>query len=98
MLFVEAPLVAAQGASEAAGAAATGSMLAGTAPVMAVAPPMGGEEVSALFTSAIAAHAAQYLAATGVGVAQRGMLAGSSATSAAMYAATDAAAAAQLAL
>jgi PE family protein len=98
MLFVDTPLVAAQGATEAAGAATTGATLAGGAPAMAAMIPMGGEEVSALFAAAIAAHASQYLAATGVGVVQRGLFAASSATSSAAYAVTDATAATQLAM
>ena len=65
---------------------------------MAAPIPMGGEEVLALFAAAIAAHSAQYLAATGVGVVQRGSFAASAGTSSAAYVATDTAAAAQLAL
>ena len=98
MLFVDTPLVAAQGATEAAGAAATGGMIAGAAPAMVVPIPMGGEEVSMLFAQAIAAHSAEYLAATGVGVTQRELFAASAGTSAAAYEVTDLTAAAQLAL
>ncbi|GAB4916755.1 hypothetical protein MAHJHV34_47820 [Mycobacterium avium subsp. hominissuis] len=98
MLFVDAPLVAAQGATEAAGAAVTGATLAGSAPAMAVPVPMGGEEVSAMLAQAITAHAAQYLAATGIGVTQRGLFAATAGASSAAYAAMDTAAAAQLAL
>jgi hypothetical protein len=98
MLFVDTPLVAAQGATEAAGAAATGGMLAGAAPAMIVPVPMGGEEVSMLFAQAIAAHSAAYLAATGTGVAQRALFAASAGTSAAAYEVTDLTAAAQLAI
>jgi hypothetical protein len=98
MLFVDTPLVAAQGATEAAGAAITGATLAGSAPALTAAVPMGGEEVSAMLAQAITAHAAQYLAATGIGVAQRALFAATSGASSVAYAATDAAAAAQLAL
>jgi len=89
-MFIEIPVVAAQGASEAAGAAATGAVLGGSAPALGAVVPMGGEEVSAMFALAIAAHAAQYLTATGIGVAQRGQFAAQIATSAGVYAASDA--------
>jgi hypothetical protein len=98
MFMVDAPLLAAQGATEAAGAAVTGAALTGAAPVMVAPVPMGGEEVSLLFAQAIAAHAAQFEAATGIGVLQRAMFAGSSTTAAVAHAVTDATAAAQLAL
>lgn len=88
-MFIETPVVAAQGASEAVGAAATGAVLAGSAPGLGAVVPMGGEEVSAMFAQAIVAHAAQYLAATGLGVAQRGLFAAQVATSAGVYAASD---------
>jgi hypothetical protein len=97
-MFIETPAVAAQGASEAAGAAVTGAMLAGSAPAMGAVVPMGGEEVSVMFAAAITAHAAQYLAATGLGVAQRGLFAAQVGTSAGVYAASDALSQAALAL
>ena len=97
-MFVDTPLVAAQGATEAAGAAATSGVLTGAAPAIIMPIPMGGEEVSMLFAQAIAAHSAEYLAATGVGVSQRAMFAASAGTSAAAYEVTDLTAAAQLAL
>lgn len=96
MFMVETPILAAQGASEAAGAAAVGGVLAGATGAMVVPIPMGGEEVSLLFANAIAANAAQYLAASGVGVIQREMLAASSTTAAAAHEITDATAAVQL--
>lgn len=89
-MFIETSVVAAQGASEAVGTAATGAMLAGSAPALGAVMPMGGEEVSATFAQAIAAHAAQYLAATGLGVAQRELFAAQVANSAGVYAASDA--------
>ena len=89
-MFIETPVVAAQGASEAVGATATGAVLGGSAPAMGAVVPMGGEEVSVIFAQAIAAHAAQYLTATGLGVAQRGLFAAQVATSAGVYAASDA--------
>lgn len=97
-MFIETPVVAGQWASEAAGTAATGAVLAGSAPALGSVMPMGGEEVSTAFAQAIAAHAAQYLAATGLGVAQRGLFAAQVATSAGVYAATDALSQAALAL
>ncbi|MGV7254558.1 PE family protein [Mycobacterium kansasii] len=90
MLFITVPVVAAQSATEAAGAAVTGSMLAGAAPAMGAVVPMGGEEVSAMFAQAIATHAAEFLAATGWGVAQRGLFAGQVGTSAGVYTASNA--------
>ncbi|WP_454561758.1 PE domain-containing protein [Mycobacterium haemophilum] len=89
-MFIETPVVAAQGASEAIGTATTGAVLAGSAPALGAVVSMGGEEVSAMFAAAIVAHAAQYLAATGLGVAQRGLFAAQVATSAGIYAASDA--------
>lgn len=75
-MFIETPLLAAQGAAEAIGAATTGGVLMGAAPEMVAVPPMGGEEVSVMLAAAIAAHNAQFLAATGVGVVQRALFAG----------------------
>ena len=98
MLFVETPIVAAQSASEAIGTAVTGGMLAGAAPEMSAAVPMGSEEVSAALANAIAAHAANFLAMTGVAVAQRALFAAQVGTSAAVYAASDALAANPLTL
>ncbi|MBZ4511868.1 PE domain-containing protein, partial [Mycobacterium avium subsp. hominissuis] len=71
MMFIEAPALAAQAASEGAGGATTAATLAAGAPAMGAVLPMGGEEVSAMFAQAIAAHGAQFLAAGALGVAQR---------------------------
>lgn len=98
MLFVETPVVAAQSASEAVGAAVTGATLVGAAPEMSAVVPMGSEEVSAALASAMAAHAADFLAVTGVSVAQRALFAAQVGTSAAVYAAADALAANPLTL
>jgi hypothetical protein len=98
MLNVEAPVVAGQSAMEAAGAATTGAMLAGTSPAMVGVMPMGGEEVSAMLAAAIESHSAQFLAVTGVAVAQRAMLAAQIGTSAAVYTTSNALSAASLAL
>jgi hypothetical protein len=95
-LLVDTPILAAQGASETAGAATVGGVLVGGTPAMLAPVPMGGEEVSMLFAQAIAANAAQYLAASGVGVVQRTALAASSTTAAAAHELTDATAAVQL--
>ncbi|MBV0920413.1 PE domain-containing protein [Mycobacteroides chelonae] len=95
-LLVETPILAAQGASETAGSAVLGGVLTGVAPALLAPIPMGGEEVSMLLAQAIAANAAQFLAACGVGVAQREALAASSITSAAAHEITDATAAVQL--
>lgn len=54
MMFVEAPVVAGQGASEAMGASVTGGTLTGLAPVMVAPVPMGGEEVSLMLAQAAA--------------------------------------------
>ncbi|KWX20526.1 hypothetical protein AFM11_30275 [Mycolicibacterium wolinskyi] len=98
MFLVDTPILAAQGATEAVGAAVTGAAVTGAAPAMLAPIPMGGEEVSLLFAQALAAHAAQFEAATGIGVMQRAMFAASSTTAAVAHAVTDATAAAQLAL
>ncbi|MDO3240967.1 PE domain-containing protein [Mycobacteroides abscessus subsp. abscessus] len=98
MFLVDAPMLAAQGATEAVGAATTGAVVTGAAPAMLVPIPMGGEEVSLLFAQAIAAHAAQFDAAAGVGVMQRAMFAASSTAASVAHVATDVTAAAQLAL
>jgi hypothetical protein len=98
MMFVITPALAAQSAAEAAGGAATGSMLAGAAPAMGAMLPMGGEEVSAMLASAIAAHAAQFLAVGALGVAQREAFAATVATSAGTYTAMNALGSALLAL
>lgn len=90
MLLVDTAVVAAQGAGEAAGAAVTAATLAGVTPALATPLPMGGEEVSFMLAQAAAAHAAQFLAATGVGVAQRELFAATAATSAAGYIAMNA--------
>jgi hypothetical protein len=84
-VLIETPLLAAQGVAESAGAASTGGVLSGAAPEMLAVMPMGGEEVSMMLAQAIAAHNAQFLAATGVGVAQRAAFAGTVASSAAAY-------------
>ena len=59
--------------------------------------PMGSEEVSAL-ANAIAAHTANFLAMTGVALAQRGLFAAQVGTGVATYAASDALAANPLTL
>lgn len=74
--FVDPVGVAAQSVAEATGAATTAGVLAGSAPAMTAVVPMGMEEVSALLTTVIQAHNAQFLAETGVSVADRGMFAG----------------------
>ncbi|WP_254902500.1 PE domain-containing protein [Mycobacterium simiae] len=88
-MFVEAPALAAQAASEGTGGATTAATLAGSAPAMGAVLPMGGEEVSVMFAQAIAAHGAQFLAVGAVGVAQREAFAATVATSAATYTAMD---------
>ncbi|BDN85414.1 PE domain-containing protein [Mycobacterium pseudoshottsii] len=98
MMFVESPALAAQAAAESAGGAATAATLAGGAPAMGAMVPMGGEEVSAMLAQAIAAHGAQFLAVGAVGVAQREAFAATVGTSAATYAAMDAAGKALLSL
>lgn len=52
--------------------------------------PMGSEEVSVLLATAIQAHNAQFLAQTGINVADRGMFAGDVGVSGVMYTATEA--------
>ena len=98
MLFVETPVVATQSAMETAGTAATGGALAAGGPVLAAVVPMGTEETSAMIAAAIAAHAADFTAMTGVGVVQRGLFAAQVGSSAALYAASNALNAASLAL
>jgi len=61
-------------ASEAVGTVVTGAMLAGAGSQNSAVVPMGSEEVSAL-ANAIAAHTANFLAMTGVALAQRGLFA-----------------------
>jgi hypothetical protein len=51
--------------------------------------PMGMEEVSVLLSTAIQAHNAQFLAETGVNVADRAMFAGDVGISGVMYTATE---------
>nr|VTP02301.1 hypothetical protein BIN_B_04455 [Mycobacterium riyadhense] len=97
-MFVDAPIVAGQGAAEAAGGAMTAATLAGVSPAIATPVPMGGEEVSVLLAQASAAHAAQFLAATAVGVSQRELFAATATTSAAAYTAMNALSQASLAL
>lgn len=98
MLFVEAPVVAAQGACEALGASVTGATLAGMSPAMLAPVPMGSEEVSMMLAQAAAAHAAQFLAVTGAGVAERELLATTITTASVAYTAMDALNEATLAL
>ena len=76
-------MLAAQAAAEGAGGARPAANLAATAAPMGAVVPQGGEEVSAMLTSAIMAHGAQFLAAGAVGVAQREAFAATVATSAA---------------
>lgn len=90
-MFVEPVAVAAQSVGEATGAAVTAGVLAGSAPAMSAAVPMGAEEVSAALAAAIQAHNAQFLAMTGVNVADRAMFATNVGVSGVAYAATDAA-------
>jgi PE family len=98
MLYVEPVGVATQAVAEAAGAAATGGVLSAAGAAMASVVPMGAEEVSAELASAIAAHSAQFLAATGLGVADRGLFAAQVGTSGAVYVASNALSAASLTL
>ncbi|MGO9103075.1 MAG: PE domain-containing protein [Mycobacterium sp.] len=98
MLFVDAPVVAAQGAAEAVGGAVTGATLVGVSPAIIAPVPMGGEEVSLLLAQAAAAHAAQFLVATGVGVTQRELFAATVTTSAGAYTAMNALSQASLAV
>lgn len=88
--FVDPVGVAAQSVAEATGTATTAGVLAGSAPAMTAVVPMGSEEVSALLATAIQAHNAQFLAQTGINVADRGMFAGDVAVSGVMYTATEA--------
>lgn len=99
MLFDVSPVaVAGQAATELAGAAESGGLLAGTAPALAVSAPMGIEEVSAAIDAAIIAHAAQFAAQVGAGIAQRGLYAAQLAVSGGAYGASDVLSAATLAL
>lgn len=52
--------------------------------------PMGMEEVSALLSTAVQVHNAQFLAETGVNVADRAMFAGNVGLSGVEYVATEA--------
>jgi hypothetical protein len=72
-MFVETPIIAAQAATELAGAATTAGTLTGSAPAMLTAPPMGAEEVSAMLSTAAAAHGGQFLTAAGTGAVQRAL-------------------------
>lgn len=98
MMFIETPVVAAQSATEAIGGGVTGATLAGVAPALEMPTFMGGEEVSQMFTQAVMAHSAQFLAATGAGVAQRALFATQVGVSAASYEAMNAATAAEILL
>lgn len=98
MLFVDGPVVAAQGAAEAMGGAVTAATIAGVSPAITTPVPMGGEEVSLMLAQAATAHAAQFLAATGAGVAQRELFAATVTTSAAAYTAMNALSQASLAM
>lgn len=89
MMFIETPALAAQAAAEGVGGATTAANLAATAAPMGAVVPQGGEEVSAMLTSAIMAHGAQFLAVGAVGVAQREAFAATVATSAATVAAME---------
>ncbi|CAA0123296.1 Uncharacterised protein [Mycolicibacterium vanbaalenii] len=88
--FVEPVGVAAQSVAEATGAATTAGVITGSAPAMTAVVPMGMEEVSALLTTVIQAHNAQFLAETGVSVADRSMFAGNVGVSGVTYTATEA--------
>lgn len=88
--FVEPVGVAAQSVAEATGAATTAGVISGSAPAMTAVVPMGMEEVSALLMGAIQAHNAQFLAETGVSIADRGMFAGNVGVSGVTYTATEA--------
>lgn len=90
MMFIVTPMLLGQAASEGAGAAETGGILAGAAGPMATILPQGGEEVSAMFAAAIAAHAAQFLPVAALGAAQREMFAATVGASAGAYGAMDA--------
>jgi PE family len=89
-MFVEPVGVAGQAVAEATGAATTAGVLSGSAPAMTAVVPMGMEEVSVLLSAAIQAHNAQFLAETGVNVADRAMFAGDVGISGVMYTATEA--------
>jgi hypothetical protein len=98
MLDVSPVAVAVQAASEAAGTLESGAVLAGATPAMSVSPPMGIEEVSVAIHAAIMAHAAQFTAQTGIGIAQRALYAAQVGVSGATYAASNAVSAAALTL
>ncbi|MBU8841285.1 PE domain-containing protein [Mycolicibacterium goodii] len=82
--------VAAQSVAEATGTATTAGVLSGSAPAMTAVVPMGAEEVSVALATAIQAHNAQFLAQTGVNVADRGMFASDVGLSGVMAVATEA--------
>lgn len=88
--FVDPVGVAAQSVAEATGTATTAGVISGSAPAMTAVVPMGMEEVSALLMSSIQAHNAQFLAETGVSIADRGMFAGNVGVSGVTYTATEA--------
>lgn len=89
-MLVDELVVAAQAAAEAAGTATTGGVLAGTAPAMAIAPPMGSDPVSIAIAAAIGAHAAQFTAQTGIGIAERARWAAQIGVSGVVYGASNA--------
>ena len=97
-MFVDTVGVAAQSVAEATGTATTAGVLTGSAPAMTAVVPMGSEEVSAALCAAIQAHNAEFLALTGVNVADRGMFAGDVGVSGVQYAATEVANVASLML
>lgn len=88
--FMEPVGVAAQSVAEATGTATTAGVLSGSAPAMTAVVPMGAEEVSVALATAIQAHNAQFLAQTGVNVADRGMFASDVGLSGVMAVATEA--------
>lgn len=88
--FVEPVGVAAQSVAEATGAATTAGVISGSAPAMTAVVPMGMEEVSALLTTVIQAHNAQFLAETGVSIADRAAFAGNVGVSGVTSVATEA--------
>jgi hypothetical protein len=97
MLGVEPLAVAGQAATELVGTVESGSVLAGATPALSVSAPMGIEEVSAAINAAIMAHAAQFTAQTGIGIAQRGLYAAQVGVSGVTYAVSNALSAATLA-
>ncbi len=72
-MFVDTVGVAAQSVAEATGTVTTAGVQTGSAPAMTAVVPMEREEVSAALCAAIQAHNAEFLALTGVNVADRGM-------------------------